>query len=177
MVKKKSSQSPKINVMSSSRFLEFRAQLIKALKQKDKKKAIEKLCLRENTSLRQTYPSLTTLRRYYTYYRNICRECLPEAPDDLLGTCLRILNLTREEILLLNLQYGKKVSTEHRNLRALKNYDDMVLKAIQMLGNVSIYDRILALAFLTGRRVAEIACTATFKTLKQPLKIYNFIGG
>ena len=117
---------------------------------------------------------MTTLRRYYTHYRNVCREVIAKKKDwHILGTCLEILNLTREEIDDLNNQYSQKVATEHRSLRPLKNYDQMILKAQELLGGLSIYDRILGLACLTGRRAAEIGCTAKFQTLRKDWMLFD----
>jgi Telomere resolvase len=158
------------NVISSSRFTGFKVKLLKALEEKNIWEGVEKLCHKENKSLREQYDSLTTLRRYYTYYRNICREIVPKK---LLGMCLDIFNLTFEEMLLLKAQYAKKVSTEHRSLRPLRNPDKMILTALDLLEGVSVYDRILGLSFLSGRRVAEIACTAKFQTLRKEWMLFD----
>jgi len=155
------------NVISASRFTEFKLKLTKAVGAKNIKGEIEKLCQKENKSLRRQYDALTTLRRYYTYYRNICRELVPQ---ELLKVCFDIFNLTRDEMLSLKEQYAHKVSTEHRSLRPLRNPDQIILTALNLLERVSVYDRILGLAFLTGRRSAEIACTAKFHNLKEGLK-------
>lgn len=156
--------APLTNVISASRFTDFKIKLTKVLNAKNIEKELETLCQKENKSLRKQYDALTTLRRYYTYYRNICREMVPQ---ELLTVCFSILNLTRDEMLSLKEQYAQKVSKEHRSLRPLSNPDQMILTALELLDRVSVYDRILGLAFLTGRRSAEIACTATFQDLKQ----------
>jgi hypothetical protein len=91
----------------------------------------------------------------------------------ILGMCLEILNLTYDEIILLNNQYAKKVASEHRELRPLKNYEAMIVKASDLLEAESIYDRILGLAFLTGRRAAEIACTAQFQSLRKNWMLFD----
>jgi len=162
------------NVASSSRFSDFKSKLLEVREKKDPAKVVKKLCVAENKGLRKQFESLTTLRRYYTYYRNICREVLDKKTDKLiLGTCLEILNLTFEETVYLNDQYAKKVASEHRSLRPLKNYDQMILKAVDLLGGLSIYDRILGLACLTGRRAAEIACTAKFQTLRKDWMLFD----
>ena len=131
-------------VASTSRFQEFRVKLVEAMDKKDPVKAVEKLCRAENRKFRKQFESMTTLRRYYTYYRNVCREVISKKKDrHILGTCFEILNLTKKEIDDLNNQYSQKVATEHRSLRPLKNYDQMILKAQELLGGLSIYDRIL----------------------------------
>jgi hypothetical protein len=158
------------NVASSARFTTFKVKLLEALEKKDSTAAVRRLCLAEHKALRKQFDSLTTLRRYYTYYRNICRDVLDKK---MLPMCLEILNLTYEEIVGLNEQYSKKVASEHRELRPLKNYDQMIFKAVDLLGGMSIYDRILGLAFLTGRRAAEIACTAKFQALRKDWMLFD----
>lgn len=161
-------------VASTSRFQEFRVKLVEAMDKKDPVKAVEKLCRAENRKFRKQFESMTTLRRYYTYYRNVCREVISKKKDrHILGTCFEILNLTKKEIDDLNNQYSQKVATEHRSLRPLKNYDQMILKAQELLGGLSIYDRILGLACLTGRRAAEIGCTAKFQALRKDWMLFD----
>ena len=161
-------------VASNDRFKVFRSNLAEAMNKKDPVKAVTKLCKDENRKFRKQFESMTTLRRYYTHYRNVCREVITKKKDrHVLGVCLEILNLTREEIDDLNLQYSQKVATEHRSLRPLKNYDQMILKAQELLGGISIYDRILGLACLTGRRAAEIGCTAKFQTLRKDWMLFD----
>jgi integrase len=87
--------------------------------------------------------------------------------------CLDIFNLTFDEMLLLKAQYAKKVSTEHRSLRPLRNPNKMILTALDLLEGVSVYDRILGLAFLSGRRVAEIACTAKCQPLRKDWILFD----
>jgi len=161
-------------VASNDRFKVFRVNLAEAMDKKEPVKAVERLCKAENRKFRKQFDSMTTLRRYYTHYRNVCREVITKKKDrHILGACLEILNLTKEEIDDLNNQYSKKVATEHRSLRPLKNYDQMILKAVDLLGGMSIYDRILGLACLTGRRAAEIGCTAKFQALRKDWMLFD----
>jgi len=158
------------NVVSTARFTIFKEKLLEAKTQKDPDEAILKLCQDESKDLRKQFDNLTSVRRYYTFYRNVCRNVLDEKT---LAMCLEILNLTKGEIDDLNEQYKKKVATEHQNLRPLKNYDQMIEKAVELLGGLSIYDRILGLACLTGRRAAEIGCTAKFQPLRKDWMLFD----
>lgn len=167
------SQTPS-KVASTDRFKVFRVNLAEAMDKKDPVKAVERLCKTENRKFRKQFDSMTTLRRYYTHYRNVCREVITKKKDrHILGACLEILNLTRQEIDDLNEKYSQKVATEHRSLRPLKNYELMILKAQELLGGMSIYDRILGLACLTGRRAAEIGCTAKFQPLRKDWMLFD----
>ena len=158
------------NVLSTARFKIFKMKLMEAKTKKDPDEAILKLCKKESKDLRKQFDNLTTLRRYYTFYRNVCRDVLDEK---MLAMCLEMLNLTRQETDSLNRQYCQKVAKEHQNLRPLKNYDQMIEKAVQLLGGISIYDRILGLACLTGRRAAEIGCTAKFQALRKDWMLFD----
>ena len=91
----------------------------------------------------------------------------------MVSMCLEILNLTLEETVFLNEQYSKKVAAEHRELRPLKNHEEMILKASDLIQAPSVYDRILGLACLTGRRAAEIACTAKFRKLRENWMLFD----
>lgn len=147
-------------VPTAQRFTDFKQRLSEAKKKNPASKHVLAVCRKAHRDLRLHFSSLTTLRRYYTYYRNICRE---DVPENLLGDCLKILNLTPDETLYLNSAYEETVAKKHCDLRPLQNYQGMIVKAQGLLGERSIYSRILGVAFLTGRRVAEIACTAQFR--------------
>jgi hypothetical protein len=49
----------------------------------------------------------------------------------------------------------------------------MIGKASELLEAPSLYDRILGLSFLTGRRSAEIACTAQFQPLEKDCLLFE----
>ena len=49
----------------------------------------------------------------------------------------------------------------------------MILKAQELLSASSLYDRILGLACLTGRRAAEIGCTAQFQPLRNEWMLFD----
>jgi hypothetical protein len=80
---------------------------------------------------------------------------------------------TREETIYLNSAYEQKVAKEHSQLRPLRNYQGMIQKAQGLLAERSIYTRMLGIAFLTGRRVAEIACTAQFEPVSERVLIFD----
>jgi hypothetical protein len=159
-----------LNVPAASRFEVFKSRLSQAQGKKESVKAIEKLCRAENKALRKQFESLTTIRRYYTFYRNICREVISKEALDI---SLKIFNLSIDETKSLNGQYAQKVAHEHRNLRPLKHYEKMIVKASELLEAPSLYDRILGLTFLTGRRSAEIACTALFQPLEKDSVLFE----
>lgn len=152
---------------------EFRVKMV-ALMEEGNLKEFKKVCTQENKKLRTRYPVMTTLRRQYTFYRNIAREHIKEEPYQ--DVYLKIMNLKRYEIDNLNKQYAQKVSQEHRNLRELRNPDEMIGRAVDLLNSSSIYDVVIALSFLTGRRLAEIGCTAKFQILPKEKEWMLFDG-
>ena len=159
-----------LNVPSASRFEVFKSRLSQAQGKKESVKAVEKLCRAENKALRKEFESLTTIRRYYTFYRNICREVISKEALDI---GLKIFNLSPKETKSLNGLYAQKVAHEHRNLRPLKHHEKMIVKASELLEAPSLYDRILGISFLTGRRSAEIACTAVFQPLEKDFLLFE----
>jgi hypothetical protein len=152
---------------------EFKVKMV-ALMEEGNLKEFKRVCTQENKKLRTRYPVMTTLRRQYTFYRNIAREHIKEEPYQ--DVYLKIMNLKRYEIDNLNKQYAQKVSQEHRNLREFRNPDEMIGRAVDLLNSSSLYDVVIALSFLTGRRLAEIGCTAKFQILPKEKEWMLFDG-
>ena len=75
---------------------------------------------------------------------------------------VRNLKLTKDETNTINNNYKAKIKKEQSNLKLIKNSQGLIDKAISLLSSKSYINRVLALATLTGRRVAEIGCTAEF---------------
>ena len=75
---------------------------------------------------------------------------------------VRNLRLTKDETNTINVNYKAKIKKEQSNLKLIKNPQGIIDKAISLLSSKSYINRVLALATLTGRRVAEIGCTAEF---------------
>ncbi len=75
---------------------------------------------------------------------------------------VRNLRLTKDETNTININYKAKIKKEQSNLKLIKNPQGIIDKAISLLSSKSYINRVLALASLTGRRVAEIGCTAEF---------------
>ena len=75
---------------------------------------------------------------------------------------VRNLRLTKDETNTININYKAKIKKEQSNLKLIKNPQGIIDKAISLLTSKSYINRVLALATLTGRRVAEIGCTAEF---------------
>jgi integrase len=87
---------------------------------------------------------------------------LSSSDSDHLAIALNILNLKEEEIVFLNTNYVETVAQEHRQLRPIHNYQGMIRRAEELLITGGPLDWVLGLAFLTGRRAAEVGSTACF---------------
>ena len=73
----------------------------------------------------------------------------------------------------LNLEQQKQFKTSHilevsnaqKNLRKIYDIQKFIDTGVNLLNAISVYDRILGLCALTGRRPAEIGCTAALKPM------------
>ena len=86
---------------------------------------------------------------------------------------VRNLRLTKDETNTININYKTKIKKEQSNLKLIKNPQGIIDKAISLLSSKSYINRVLALATLTGRRVAEIGCTAEFIPFNKNIVIFK----
>ena len=86
---------------------------------------------------------------------------------------VRNLRLTKDETNTININYKAKIKKEQSNLKLIKNPQGIIDKAISLLSSKSYINRVLALATLTGRRVAEIGCTAEFIPFNKNIVIFK----
>jgi hypothetical protein len=127
-----------------------------------KAKEPSKVIKREVVYLRACYPVKTSLRRAFTIYRNAAKSL----SESLFVECKKAFTLTAKESGILKEMANTQVANELRNLRPLSNVHGYLLKCEQLITKpTSYYDVILGLSALTGRRVAEIACTAEITVL------------
>jgi hypothetical protein len=110
--------------------------------------------------------SVGSLKRYFSKYRNFLKEKIDEkklvSGVPLLGLLLKTLRLNEQQQTSFTREQRQEISRGQGNLRKIYDFDKYLSVAVGLLSAVSVYDRILGLAALTGRRVAEIACTASF---------------
>jgi hypothetical protein len=78
----------------------------------------------------------------------------------MLALLLSILKLNEKQQREFKGAHRAEISYGQSNLRKIYNVENYLNTAISLLSAVSVYDRILGLAALTGRRPAEIACSA-----------------
>lgn len=110
--------------------------------------------------------SVGSLKRYYTIYRNYFKKHISEYTNienkPLLGHLLGIFKLNTEQRKIFETFKNVERAQSQSNLRKIYNVDGYIKTSVELLNSNSIYDRIIALCALTGRRSAEIGCTARF---------------
>ena len=140
---------------------------IKKCKTKD---AVLKRACQEVDYLNTNCGSIGSLKRYFSKYRNLLKEKVDEGKKvsgvPLLGLLLQTLRLNEEQQAIFTQEQRKEISASQGNLRKIYDTDKYIAVAIGLLDAVSVYDRILGLAALTGRRTAEIACSANLERVE-----------
>lgn len=119
------------------------------------------VCTDEVEYLRSQY-ELSSLRRALSFYRRAVKETVAETEVD---GILSHLVLSKEESSLLSVAKEKQVSKDLLNQRPIHDIDAHIMKAIKLLDSSSQHDVVVGLAALTGRRTAEIGCTAQFEKI------------
>lgn len=129
-----------------------------------KKDIVIQRAMQEVEYLQRQCGSIASLKRYFSKYRNFLKEKVDEnklvSGVSLLGLLLQTLRLNDEQQASFSKGQRQEISRGQGNLRKIYDVDKYLSVAVSLLDAVSVYDRILGLAALTGRRVAEIGCTA-----------------
>lgn len=137
-----------------------------AVKKCRTKEAVLRRAKREVEYLNAECGSIGSLKRYYSKYRNFLKSNLTSSyivsGAPLLELLLQTLRLSEVQQAIFTGEQRREISQSQGTLRKIYDTDKYISVAISLLDAVSVYDRILGLAALTGRRVAEIACTASF---------------
>jgi hypothetical protein len=130
------------------------------------KDAVLKRTKQEVDYLQQQCGSVGSLKRYYSKYRNFLKTHLNSnyivSGVPLLDLLLDTLRLSETQQASFTQSQRREISTAQGALRKVYDTDKYLTTAVGLLDAVSVYDRILGVAALTGRRVAEIACSAKF---------------
>ena len=134
------------------------------------KDAVIKRAKQEVQYLNKQCGSVGSLKRYFSKYRNFLKEKVDEnklvSGVSLLSLLLQTLRLDDEQQATFTKGQRQEISAAQGSLRKVYDTDKYLSVAVSLLDAVSVYDRILGLAALTGRRVAEIACSAKLEACK-----------
>jgi integrase len=114
--------------------------------------------------LNKSCGTTASLKRYLTMYRNYLKDKISDSKlvenQSLLKLLLSILTLDYDQQKEFKKSHNVEISEGQRNLRKIYNVEKYINVSIGLLDAVSIYDRIIGLCALTGRRPAEIATSA-----------------
>jgi hypothetical protein len=124
--------------------------------------------------LNKSTTSIGSLKKYFTKYRNMFRA--KYASNQALTTLLlQHFKLTTEQQSNFKKTSISEIYASHHNLRKIIDQDQYIDIANTLIRSQSLYDLILGLSACTGRRVAEIACTAKFKATgnQRTVKFYG----
>ena len=117
--------------------------------------------------LNEVCGTTASLKRYLTMYRNYLKDNISTKKlvekQSLLQLLLAILTLSDKQQAEFKQAHHVEISQGQRNLRKIYDVEKYIDISIGLLDAVSVYDRIIGLCSLTGRRPAEIA-TSTVLT-------------
>jgi integrase len=110
-----------------------------------------------------------SLKRYLTMYRNYLKDKISDSKlvenQSLIKLLLSTLILSYDQQKEFKKAHNVEVSEGQSNLRKIYDVEKYINVSIGLLDAVSVYDRIIGLCALTGRRPAEIATSAVFSTV------------
>lgn len=136
------------------------------IKNMDGLKDIKKAAILELEYLNDNCGSIGSLKTTLSNYKSYLKDHFhnKKVSKRNVGQFLcEVLKLTEEQSYGYNIQYLKKVKLKNTQRRKIYDSDLYLNKAKSLLSAISVYDRILGLCALTGRRSAEIGCSAIFK--------------
>lgn len=134
------------------------------------KEAVLKRAKQEADYLNAQCGSVGSLKRYFSKYRKFLKGKLGKehlvSGVPLLDLLLQTLRLNEMQQISFTQAQCQEISLGQGNLRKVYDTDKYIAVAVSLLDAVSVYDRILGVAALTGRRTAEIACSAKLEPCK-----------
>lgn len=132
----------------------------------------------EKNYLENEYNTIASLKNGFTIYRNYLKaNILPSKQINkkpVLQIILNELRLSSKQQTIFNKNKNTDIKENKSNLRSIYDLNIYLDKAIKLLDSTSYLDNILGLCALTGRRVAEITCSAQFKYIDK--ETIEFIG-
>jgi len=138
---------------------------------------IEDACKKEYDYLKNSYNTIASLKTGFSNYRNYLKQVLSYEycveGQSVLKILLNIFRLNNQEQLEYNKKKQRQIVNERSNLRAITDVDKYLNISIQLLTSSSYYDKILGLCALTGRRTAEIACSANMVYIDQENVLFS----
>lgn len=138
----------------------------KELKQYNTLKEIRACTIKELQYLNNACGTISSLKKYLSIYRSYLKDHIGDrkvSKRSLVEVLLKILVLSKEQFDEYSEEYTQSVAMKNHNQRKIYDIESYLDTAKSLLYANSYYDRIIALCVLTGRRSAEIGCTASFE--------------
>ena len=130
--------------------------------------------------LNEVCGTTASLKRYLTMYRNYLKDNISTRKlvekQSLLKLLLSILTLSDKQQAEFKQAHHVEISQGQRNLRKIYDVEKYIEISIGLLDAVSVYDRIIGLCSLTGRRPAEIATSAVLSPVSSNNRLATFTG-
>lgn len=138
---------------------------------------IELVCQKEYAYLHSSYNTVASLKSAFSVYRNYLKKVLGfnslvegKAVLELLLTVFRLTDLEQYEY---TKNKHQQIVNDRSNLRAITDVDKYLDVSISLLSSNSYLDKILGLCALSGRRSAEIACSASLEYVDNETVLFS----
>jgi hypothetical protein len=115
----------------------------------------------EITYLNEKYKNITTLKRVFTHIRNELKQA--DLTVKKLNLCLVYYKLNTKQQAWFKKYTARTLTTKREELTIIKDPLVIVKQLTKLLHSQHKIELLIGIAGLTGRRVAEVACTADFK--------------
>jgi len=134
-------------------------------------------CEQERAYLQSSYLTIGSLKTGFSIYRNYLRKSLGSLEvkgKSVLSLALEILRLSKEQQQQYDLLTVQGVIAHRKNLRAITDVSRYLAVSRELLSSTSSYlDWIIGLAALSGRRTAEIACSAFMERVSDHTVLFS----
>ncbi len=121
---------------------------------------IENICLAEKKYIDSRYLTIDSRKTTYSTYRKFIRNS--GLNDDIKNETLKIFRLTKDEVNTYSNKKIDKVNFKLENLKVITDVEGYIETGISLIKKSSYVDKILGFCCVTGRRPAEIGCSADF---------------
>jgi integrase len=121
---------------------------------------IKNVCLAEKKYIDNKYITIGSRKSTYSTYRKFIRNS--GLIDNIKNETLKFFKLDREEAIIYRNDKVDKVNFKLENLKVITDVEGYIETGISLIKKPSYVDKILGFCCVTGRRPAEIGCSADF---------------
>lgn len=123
-------------------------------------KNVKDICISEKKYLDGYYSTIGSRKNAYSKYRMKVENS--NLSDEIKNIVKNILRLSKEERNQFKLNDKLQINFDHLNLRTIKDGQNYIEMGVSLIKKSSYIDKILGFCCVTGRRPAEIGCSADF---------------